>query len=105
MSSSPILYVNFEELCECATITEQQILELIDQEIIRPTTGQVREEWQFSVTCISIANKAARIHGDLVVDWDDVPLILNLLDEIDTLRSENMQLRSRLDRFINSCEK
>ena len=100
MTSSPILYVDFAELCECATISEQQILELIEQEIITPASGQAKEEWQFSVSSISIANKAARIHGELVVDWEDVPLIITLLDEIETLRNENVLLKSRLDRFL-----
>ena len=102
MSSSPILYVNFEELCECAAISEQQILGLIEQEIIIPESGQAREEWQFTVTSISIANKAARLHGELMVDWEDVPLIISLLDEIETLRNENVLLKSRLERFLTN---
>jgi chaperone modulatory protein CbpM len=102
MNSSPILYVDFQELCECAAISEQQILALIEQEIITPASGQVKEEWQFAVTSISIANKAGRIHSELVVDWEDVPLILTLLDEIETLRNENVQLKSRLDRFLDN---
>ena len=56
----------------------------------------------FTVTSISIANKAARIHGELMVDWEDVPLILSLLDEIETLRNENVLLKSRLERFLTS---
>ncbi|RUO25539.1 chaperone modulatory protein CbpM [Aliidiomarina minuta] len=99
MTSSRVLYVGFEELCQCASIDEQQMLELIEQEIITPAQGEHKQEWQFTVTSISIANKAARMHGELVTDWADMPLVLSLLDELEELRKENERLQQRLQRF------
>lgn len=99
MTTSAVLWVSFEELRQCVCINEQQMLELIEQEIITPASGHRREEWQFTMSAISVANKAARIHADLVVDWADIPLVMNLLGEIDTLRTENERLKQRLNRF------
>lgn len=100
MTTLPILYVSFEELCQSISINEKQMLELIEQDIVTPVTGRIREEWKFNVTAISIANKAARIHLELLVDWADIPLVLNLLEEIDELRAENDRLKQRMSRFL-----
>lgn len=100
MTSRRVLYVGFEELCQCASIDEQKMLELIEQEIITPASGEEKQEWQFSITAIVIANKAARMHGELVNDWADMPLVLSLLEELEELRKENERLEQRLQRFV-----
>ena len=104
MKTSSILYASFVELCQCSTISEQQIMELIDQQVITPESGERREEWQFGVTAISTINKAARIQADLLVAWEDVPLVLGLLDEIDRLRADNQRLTQRLNRFLDRTD-
>jgi chaperone modulatory protein CbpM len=100
MTTVAIAYVNFAELCQCVSISEEFLIELIEHEVIKPITGEFQEEWQFNVTAVSVANKAKRIHHDLVIDWADIPLVLSLLEEIDELRAENNQLKQRLGRFL-----
>jgi len=100
MTPSPVLYVSFEELCRCVSLQEERVLELVEQEIVTPVAGAHRQEWRFSMTAISILKRADRLHHDLAVDWTDMPLILTLIEEVETLRAENDRLKQRLSRFL-----
>ncbi len=97
---SPDYHFGFEELCLSANISSDNIIELIDYNIITPISGKQPQEWQFNITAMRIVNKAARLHRDLEIDWADIGLILNLLDDIEYLRSENAQLKLQLKRFL-----
>ena len=101
MKTTTTLYASFEELCLCTSIDEQRIVELIEQEVIIPESGEGPEEWQFGVTAISTIQKAARLQTELLVDWADIPLVLSLLEEIDQLRADNERLVQRLSRFLD----
>ncbi len=100
MTTLSIAYVNFAELCQSVSINEELMIELIEHGVVTPIAGEQQQEWQFNVTAVSIANKAKRIHHDLVIDWADIPLVLSLLEEIDELRVENHRLKQRLGRFL-----
>lgn len=100
MTTITIVHMSFDELCQCAVIEEERVLYLIDHGVVRPTAGQRRQEWLFSATAVSVLEKAERIHRDLAVDWDNIPLVLGLLEELSHLRSENSHLKQRLSRFV-----
>jgi len=99
---SPDFHVSFEELCVSANISTEKIIDLIDYKVITPVRGSQPQEWQFNITAMRIVNKAARLHRDLEIDWADIGLILNLLDDIEQLRNENAQLKQQLKRFLMS---
>lgn len=92
--------VSFIELCHCANISADYIVELVGYDIIIPIAGVRPQEWQFNIAAISLVNKAARLHRDLDIDWADIALVLNLLDEIAHLKNENAQLKQQLKRFL-----
>ena len=98
---SPDFHVSLDELCLSANISSNNIIELIELNIITPVRGKLPQEWKFNITAIRIANKAARLHRDLEIDWADIGLILKLLDDNEQLRNENTQLKSQLKRFFN----
>lgn len=100
MSTVSQVHINFAELCQCVEISEEQLLLLITEGIVTPSTGELPEQWRFEHTCVSIVHKAARLHHDLTVEWSDIPLVLSLLDELQRLRSENDYLSQRLSRFV-----
>lgn len=97
---SPHLHLTFEELCVCAAINEATMLDLVAHEIAVPVTGAQPTQWQFQVTCVTRVKKAARLYHDLDIDWADLSLVLNLLDEIDQLKNENHHLKQQLARFF-----
>ena len=96
---SPDFHLSFDELCKSSDISAEYIIELVEYNIIFPVRGNVPHEWQFNVTAVRIVNKAVRLHNDLEIDWADIALVLNLLDEIEQLRNENGQLKLQLSRF------
>ncbi|HEY7883855.1 MAG TPA: chaperone modulator CbpM [Cellvibrionaceae bacterium] len=100
MNRLSVMQVSFDELCQCASASEQQLLALIEQGTLTPVIGNNREQWQFTATAIVVANKAERLHRDLAVQWEDVPLVLDLLQQIDALTTENASLKQRLNRFL-----
>ena len=99
---SPDFHVSFDELCKSSNITSEYIIELVEYNIIFPVRGNEPHDWQFNVTAVRIVNKAARLHNDLEIDWADIGLVLNLLDEIEQLKNENGQLKQQLNRFSHA---
>lgn len=100
MTELSVFQVSFEELCEFSSITETLMVELIEHGVVTPLAGEIPADWQFSVAAAVIAKKASRIHNDLAMDWESIPLVLNLLEEIEILRTENSSLKKRLNRFM-----
>jgi chaperone modulatory protein CbpM len=99
MTQLAILHINFEELCQSVSISEAMILQLIEHGIVTPIQGNIPTEWLFNVATVSVAKKAARIHLELAIDWASIPLVLDLLTEIEALQIENAHLKNRLNRF------
>lgn len=100
MSNVTQVTINFAELCQCVSISEAQLLELVAEGILTPEAGRLPEEWTFASTSVSLVHKAERLHHDLTVAWADIPLVLGLLEEVEQLRAENRHLRQRLGRFL-----
>jgi chaperone modulatory protein CbpM len=94
--SSPL---NFTELCHSTNLNETQLHELIEFSVVTPLAGNHMHEWLFEVASVSLIKKATRIHRDLAIDWAGIALILNLLDDIEKLQTENNQLKKQLSRF------
>ena len=53
-------------------------------------------EWRFNSSGRLLLQKAWRLHRDLEVQVNALPLVLQLLDELDELRQEVQHLRVRL---------
>ena len=87
------------ELCEAVELPEQTFVELVEHGIISPS-GDSPSEWTFDLTMVGIAKRASRLHRDLELDWAAIAVIVELLDERDSLKSENSALKQRLQRFL-----
>ena len=92
--------VSFTELCEAASMSSDYLEELIAYNIIKPVSGKSPEDWRFSSNSIKVVNKAIRLHQDLEIEWADIALVVDLLDEIDQLESENRQLKKQMNRLL-----
>lgn len=91
--------VGSEEFCLCCDISQAVLHELVEHSIAIPDTGQVIEEWQFSVATVSLAKKAKRLQRDLALDWTGIALVLELLAQRDSLSAEVNNLQQQLKRF------
>lgn len=94
------LYISFDELCQCVSISQAQIVDLVEQGVLRPETGVRQQEWRFSHVAVTVVGRAERLHRQLAVEWADMPLVLELLAELNELRAENSMLKQRLGRFL-----
>lgn len=90
------------ELCLSAQISSQTLLLLVEHEIAVPITGAEPPQWIFHLSAVTKVQKATRLHSDLEIDWADLSLVLQLLDDIEQLTHENNQLKQRIARFGQS---
>ena len=98
MSSS--VRISCQELFRLESVNEACILEAVEHGIINPLEGEQMSDWVFSVTEVVWFKKALRLQRDLELDWLAVSMVLELLQDKETLEQENQLLRQRLERFI-----
>lgn len=79
------------EICRACGGSSEWVLELVEEGVLEPTERQ-REEWRFPASSLPRARTAMRLQRDLGVNLAGVALALDMLDEID-------RLRTRLQRF------
>ena len=63
-----------------------RIVELVDEGILKPT-GRVQANWRFSTVTIQIVQRTVRLQRDLDINLAGVALVLDLMEEIERLRS------------------
>lgn len=69
----------------CGSQTEW-VIELVEQGILNPS-GEGHHQWQFPGSSLHTAMRARRLQRDFGLNLSGVALVLELLDEIETLRS------------------
>lgn len=99
MSSTLIVQLDMERFCEEANIPATYVIEIVEHGIIEPQ-GRTPDVWRFEDYELVVAKRAAKLHRDLEMEWEGVALALELLDEVQQLRSENRRLKQQLGRFI-----
>lgn len=77
------------ELCDHCHIQADAMIKLVDHGIIFPCNGETAREsqWLFESHSLMRAHKALRLQQDLGINLAGIALALELMDEIDTLRT------------------
>ena len=83
--------VTIVELCQICGVDHDTVIELIEEGILEPTTGQQGER-TFAYTCVRRTRTVMHLQRDLGLNLAGAALALDLLDRIDELRN---QLRER----------
>lgn len=78
--------VTLDELCSCCGVEVQWITELIQYGVIE-RLGDSKSEWRFTSLAVVRVAKAKRLERDLDLNIPGIALALELLDEIEDLRS------------------
>jgi chaperone modulatory protein CbpM len=86
---------SLRELCERIALDEQFVIQCVEHGIAR-VEGQQTVEWTFSTEAVLRIRKAWRLHRDLDLHISSLGLVLELLDDRDTLQQEVLSLRRRL---------
>ena len=82
----PDAMCTLEELCHACNVQAAWVAELVDHGVIEPA-GRTQTDWQFTSVSIVRVAKAKRLERDLSLNPPGVALVLELLDEIEELRS------------------
>jgi chaperone modulatory protein CbpM len=75
------------ELAQATQTPEDLIMAWVSEGVLSPA-GASPEDWRFSGTSLQRAKTAARLMHDLELNLPGVALALNLLEELDQLRSQ-----------------
>ena len=80
------MYLSLTEISDACSTRTEWVVELVKEGILEPS-GKERSHWQFSGNSLSRAHAAWRLQNDLEINLAGVALVLNLLEEIEALRS------------------
>lgn len=83
--------LSLAQICRACRLSAEQIVELVDQGVIEPR-GREPVSWRFQGISLRRVYFTQRLQRDLGVNAPGAALALDLLDELE-------QLRSRLRRF------
>jgi len=79
------------ELSRACQADSAQLIELVEEGALAPSGGDA-STWRFDGSALRRARAALRLARDLRLNAAGVALVLDLLDEVDTLRSQLHQL-------------
>ncbi len=83
--------LTLRQLCDACAVRAEYIIELVGEGFIEPV-GMERSHWCFSGVSIRRVQRAKRLQHDLGINLAGVVLAIDLIDEIESLRT-------RLDRM------
>ncbi len=83
--------LSLDELCRAGRVHREWIQQLVDEGILDPSGGD-HNDWCFSGTSLRRVQTVWRLQHDLGVNLAGAALVLDLMDEI-------ASLRARIDRF------
>ena len=75
------------DLCEACSIHAERVVELVEEGVLEPV-GPNTTKWRFSGVSLRRARTALRLQHDLEVNLAGVALILDLMDEIASLKAQ-----------------
>lgn len=79
------------EFCQVCRLSTDEVFILVEEGIVEPM-GREAEVWRFHGAAVRRARCAVQLRKDLGVNWAGAALALDLLDEL-------QELRTRLRRF------
>ena len=104
MSEVSHVLITCHQLCEQEDIRLEDLLEIVAHGIVEPGVVEPGrngpESWRFDFHMVHRVRRAGRLYRDLDVDWGGIALALDLLQQLEELRSENRRLRRQLSRFL-----
>lgn len=75
------------ELCKCAKTSQEEVIEMIEEGILEPQGASIHT-WRFDTKALKRLQIAIRLQHDLGVNLPGSALVLDLLEEMETLRRQ-----------------
>ncbi len=92
--------ISFSELCQLENIESENIIEIVEYGIVKPLEDAETEEWEFETSSVYWIKKAVQLYQDLEIDWLAVALLIELMQQRDSLRKENEFFQQQLKRLL-----
>ena len=86
------------ELCQATGLHAEAVLSIVAEGVIEPL-GQTPRDWRFTAESLARLKTVMRLQRDLDVNLAGAALVLDLLDEVDSLRDQLDALRHQLDKL------
>lgn len=86
--------LDLEELCRLCDVAPELVIEWVAEGVVEPEGNR---QWRFPVREIRRTRLAGRLQRDFELETQALPLVLDLLDEVETLQREVRVLRRLLD--------
>lgn len=85
--------LSLEDICRACAAEADRIIELVNEGVLAPV-GAAPDDWRFTGIHLHRARVALRLESDLGVNLAGAALALELLDELDTLRTRLQRLEA-----------
>jgi len=80
------------DLCQCCTVQAETIIDMVEEGMLTPT-GNTPSDWRFTGTAQRQVEITLHLQRDLRVNLPGAALALELMEEIDRLRSQIQKKR------------
>jgi len=85
------MYLSLTEISDACSSRTEWVVELVEEGILEPA-GTQRDAWRFPGNSLTRAHIAMRLQQDLHINLAGVALALDLLDEIDMLKTRQANI-------------
>ncbi|UZE95314.1 chaperone modulator CbpM [Alkalimarinus alittae] len=92
--------LRLNELCQLESIEPDIVIEIVEYGIAQPVKGENTADWVFDTTTVHWIKKAVRLHQDLEIDWVAVAMVIDLMQQKESLLRENEHFQCQLKRFL-----
>lgn len=86
--------ITLAELCRVFEIHADDVIELVEYGVVEPFAGQRPSQWRFPPQAMVRMRRALRLRHDLAVEPAGAALALDLIEEVQVLRSRLAVLES-----------
>ena len=89
--------ISLTELCQACSIQTEWVVELVEEGILQPISNSrdsrdSLQPWRFTAISLYKARTATRLQRDLGINIEGIALALDLLDEINQLKTRLARL-------------
>lgn len=100
--SQSLISISISELCQRQGIENHSLVSIVEYGIVEPIQGDDESNWLFDTSSIHWIEKALRLQQDLEIDWIAVALVIDLMQQKESLERENRRYQQQLERFIQA---
>ena len=79
--------LSLTQMCEACSVESEEVIKLVEEGVLEPL-GSDRDRWRFPGISLQRARMALRLQQDLGVNVAGAALALDLLDELNKLRTD-----------------